>query len=487
MLPKEFLEVKKYKGKIFPKFAGESEGELAHEVINLFEENKGFKYSHLKNKLKEIENARNYKKVRAFARILERKCNFEVVSDLDPQEVRKYLFARGFVTTRSQRDEILEKAADQFSTSSKNIETAMFADRDEEQILRDVEQVDPQELVKEYNLSLLQTSVFDSLKLSFQTSSQHQEIFRKIKRLGLMYEIEDDEVHITGAASIIKMTKKYGTAMAKLIPAILKADEWKIRAEILDNYADKIFRMEMDHSQNDLFPEVDVPESYDSSLEKEFSRKIKSIKPELEVLREPGVFRSGKYAFIPDFVIRKGDKEVYIEIAGFWTSDYIKKKMQKVRETQLPLILVAREDYGIDKTVGDAILFRNNIPYNEVMKRINKEFSRDINDIELEGNIVNLKELSEEGVSMQDLSKLAESNGYIVTGSHAIKEELVDKVKQEVDKARPEHLSDVKNILDKHNVSPDVLEKIGYRIIWTGLFDDEAKLQKIDSIPENKK
>lgn len=480
MLPKEFLEVKKAKGKIFPKFAGEEEGELAHKVIELFEESKGSKYSHLKNKLKELEDARNYKKVRAFARILERRCVFEVFSDLDPLEVRKYLFARGFVTTKSQREEILEKAAAQFNTSTKNIDMAMFADRDEEQVLRDVEQVDPQELIKDYNLSLLQTSVFDSLKLSFWASSQHQEIFRKIKRLGLMYEIENNKVYITGAASIIKMTKKYGTAMAKLIPAILKANEWWISAEILGHYSDKIFRMEIDHSQDDLFPEADVPVSYDSSLEEEFSRKIKSIKPELEVFREPGVFRSGKYAFIPDFLIKKGDKEVYIEIAGFWTSDYIKKKMQKIREADIPLILIAREDYGIDKTFSDAILFTSRIPYNEVMKRINQVFKTDINDIELEGDIVNLKELSEEGISMQELTKLAESSGYVVTGSHAVKKELVDKVKDEVDEAGPEYLSDVKDILDKYNVSQDVLEKIGYRIIWTGLFDDEAKLQKAD-------
>ncbi len=478
MLPKEFLEVKKSKGKIFPKFAGEEQVEMARKVIELFGESKGSKYSQIKNRLKEMENARNYKKVRAFARLLERKCNFEIISDLDPQEVRKFLFARGFVTTGSQREEILAKAADQFNTTSKKIEMAMFADRDEEQVLKDVEGVDPHELIKEYNLSLLQTSVFDSLKLSFWTSSQHQEIFRKIKRLGLMYEIVDSEVHITGAASIIKMTKKYGTSMAKLIPSILKADEWRISAEILDDYADKIFRMEIDHSQDDLFPQVDVPVSYDSSLEEEFSLKIKSIKPELDIFREPGVFRSGKYAFIPDFVIKKGDKEVYIEIAGFWTSDYIKKKMQKIREAQLPLILIAREDYGIDKAADDAILFSNKIPYNEVMKRINKEFKTDINDIELKGDIVDLKRLSEEGISMQDLVSLAESKGYVVTGSHAIKKDLLEKVKVEVDEARPEHLSDVKDILDKYNVSHDVLEKIGYKIIWTGLFDDEAKLLK---------
>lgn len=35
-----------------------------------------------------------------------------------------------------------------------------------------------------------------------------------------------------------------------------------------------------------------------------------------EVIREPDVIRAGRYAFIPDFLVRRGRKEVYVEIVG---------------------------------------------------------------------------------------------------------------------------------------------------------------------------
>ncbi|HID42559.1 MAG TPA: DUF790 family protein, partial [Archaeoglobaceae archaeon] len=69
MLPKELLEVKRQKGRILPKFAGYDEFELAETVIKLFEENIGSKYIKIKNEIKKIEDARNYKKIRGFAKI----------------------------------------------------------------------------------------------------------------------------------------------------------------------------------------------------------------------------------------------------------------------------------------------------------------------------------------------------------------------------------------------------------------------------------
>jgi len=480
MLPKELLEVKRQKGRILPKFAGYDEFELAETVIKLFEENIGSKYIKIKNEIKKIEDARNYKKIRGFAKIIERYSHFEVSSDLNPLELREYLFKRGYISEKAERDLLIQKCADHFGTSPEMIERMMFADRDEEQILEDTPEFEPLELIRLYNLSLLQTAIFDSLRLTFWTSSNHKDIFRRIKYLGLMYEIEDEDISITGTASIIKMTKKYGTSMAKLIPSIIKAEEWRINAEVLDEFSGKIYRLVIDQTYKELFPEVEEPVTYDSSLEEEFSRKVRAIKPGIEILREPGVFKAGRYAFIPDFLIKKGEKKVYVEIAGFWTSEYIKRKIEKIRELKIPLILIAREDYGIDKAFGDVILFSNKIPYDTVIKRINEEFRTEIGEIELEGDVVNLAEMTEDGISMPELVKLAESRGYVVTGSHAVKLELLEKIRDEINKLNPEFLSDVKDVLNRYSVSEDILEKIGYKVVWSGLFDENARVERLD-------
>jgi len=177
-----------------------------------------------------------------------------------------------------------------------------------------------------------------------------------------MYELREEGgkmlVEITGAASILKMTRKYGTAIAKLLPSVLNAGKWWLRAEIL--HENRIYLLELDASKAYLFPKFDEKIAYDSSLEQEFEAAMRAINPQFEVIREPSVVKAGNHAFIPDFAVKIGaagggadgkacaseKREVYVEIVGFWTPEYLRAKVEKVKKAKVPLIIIAREDYG---------------------------------------------------------------------------------------------------------------------------------------------
>jgi len=380
MLPKELLDVTRRNGRIYPRFAwDEKDVKLAEIVLKIYKLGLGRKYKLVLESLRKIENANNYRKVRGFAKIVERNCKFERATKLDPLAVRRALFERGYVTRLSEREKVLKDVAEQFGVDIKEIERAMFADREEERIISEVPEIEAKELVKMYNLSLLQTTIFNCLRLTFWVSSNHKNVFRKLKWLGLMYELYDENgkllVSITGPASILKMTRKYGTSMAKLIPEIIKAENWWIRAEVVNDYEKRIYLLEMSDMYKKLFPEYEEKIEYDSSLEEEFARKMRFLG--FEVIREPGIVKAGNYAYIPDFLIKKEDKEVYIEIAGFWTEDYVKKKLEKIRNSNIPLILLVREDLALGKVREgvDVILIdkRGRIPYRDVVKKI-KEY-----------------------------------------------------------------------------------------------------------------
>ncbi len=380
MLPKELLDVTRRNGRIYPRFAwDEKDVKLAEIVLKIYKLGLGRKYKLVLESLRKIENANNYRKVRGFAKIVERNCKFERATKLDPLAVRRALFERGYVTRLSEREKVLKDVAEQFGVDVKEIERAMFADREEERIISEVPEIEAKELVKMYNLSLLQTTIFNCLRLTFWVSSNHKNVFRKLKWLGLMYELYDENgkllVSITGPASILKMTRKYGTSMAKLIPEIIKAENWWIRAEVVNDYEKRIYLLEMSDMYKKLFPEYEEKIEYDSSLEEEFARKMRFLG--FEVIREPGIVKAGNYAYIPDFLIKKEDKEVYIEIAGFWTEDYVKKKLEKIRNSNIPLILLVREDLALGKVREgvDVILIdkRGRIPYRDVVKKI-KEY-----------------------------------------------------------------------------------------------------------------
>lgn len=380
MLPKELLDVTRRNGRIYPRFAwDEKDVKLAEIVLKIYKLGLRRKYKLVLESLRKIENANNYRKVRGFAKIVERNCKFERATKLDPLAVRRALFERGYVTRLSEREKVLKDVAEQFGVDVKEIERAMFADREEERIISEVPEIEAKELVKMYNLSLLQTTIFNCLRLTFWVSSNHKNVFRKLKWLGLMYELYDENgkllVSITGPASILKMTRKYGTSMAKLIPEIIKAENWWIRAEVVNDYEKRIYLLEMSDMYKKLFPEYEEKIEYDSSLEEEFARKMRFLG--FEVIRGPGIVKAGNYAYIPDFLIKKEDKEVYIEIAGFWTEDYVKKKLEKIKNSNIPLILLVREDLALGKVREgvDVILIdkRGRIPYRDVVKKI-KEY-----------------------------------------------------------------------------------------------------------------
>jgi len=375
VLPKDLLELKRCGRYVLPKFAGEEEIELARRVIEAYEVGK--KLGQVRDHLKILENAKNYRKVRAFARIIERECEFEVSSKVDPLEVRRFLFSRGFVTSLSERRKIIEECAKTFGISEDEVERSIFADLEEERIIRSVPKLSAEELIRRYNLSLLQTALFNALRINFYVSTNHKNVFRRLKWLGLMYELYEEgdrlTVALTGAASILKMTRKYGTAMAKLIPEIMKAKDWWIRAEVVDEHNKKIYFLEVSSKLRHLFPlKYEEKIEYDSSLEEEFARRIRFLLG-CEVIREPGVVKAGKYAYIPDFLLRKGEKEVYVEIAGFWTEEYVKRKLEKIAEADIPLILIVREDLALSKPKGvlDVVVIRRGrIPYRELVRKI---------------------------------------------------------------------------------------------------------------------
>ncbi len=377
MLPKELLETYRSGGKIYPKFAwSNGDLKLAERVIKVFRTCMGKKYGKILENLRKLETAKNYKKVRGFAKLIERECEFKTPTHLDPLAVRMFLFERGYVTKLSEREKVLKEASEHFGVSVEEIEKAIFADREEERILVRIPEITPDELVKRYNLSLLQTAIFNCLRLTFWISTNHKNVFRKMKWLGLMYELHDEDgmllTSVTGTASILKMTRKYGTSMAKLIPDILKAEKWWIRAEIVDDYKKRIYMLELSDKKRNLFP-IDYVEAveYDSSLEEEFYRRMRNLG--FEVIREPGIVKAGNSAYIPDFLIKKGEKYVYVEIAGFWTEEYIRRKLEKIKSANIPLILVVREEFALDKPKGvlDVVTIKKGkIPYRDVLKKI---------------------------------------------------------------------------------------------------------------------
>ncbi|MCK5030929.1 MAG: DUF790 family protein, partial [Thermoplasmatales archaeon] len=214
MLPRDLLVVRKRKGAIKPCYL--SDTTLVEELIQIFTQYQGQKYKKLLEKREELEGD-NFKVVRGLSILLERRCSFVASSDLPGKEVRSFLFEHGFVTTLEERDKLLDESSQYFHASKQKVEEAMFSDLWDEQVLSEFNPLSSDELIRMYNLSLTQTLLFDALGLNFKVEGNYQHVFRQIKYLGLMYEINDG-IRVTGPGSLFKKNRKYGTSLAKLLP-----------------------------------------------------------------------------------------------------------------------------------------------------------------------------------------------------------------------------------------------------------------------------
>lgn len=439
MIPSDLLRYKiDYKNnKIYPLLCSlecnSSEYQVAKKIIEIFDEcyiNKDNK-DKLNYTIKLLEYTyKDYKLVRGLYAILEKKCVFksvfendkniepqnsnplkEIVTKLTPIETRRIVFEESalnnIAVTEDKRFDILNTVSEKLDTNIQTIIKLMWSDLEENSIIYNYSSPEPQTLLLFYNISLIQTLLFNCLRIKIKINSNKsigllwKAILREIKRLGLMYWLEIDPTSNTindndknniiciveGALNVIKLTEKYGNSIARLVPLIFKATNWSIKADILrvssngnktiynfeiseqshsDKVSSKILKKIQESQQqqqqtinyekivkekkemireskssfnDDLFfnneSEIDNNNtiSYDSNIEKIFAQKFELFNTGWEIEREPEpLITKFKTAFISDFILTKYENKVLVEIIGFWTGEYLERKIQKITQ-----------------------------------------------------------------------------------------------------------------------------------------------------------
>jgi predicted nuclease of restriction endonuclease-like RecB superfamily len=268
----------------------------------------------------------------------------------------------------------------------------MWNDLEDNLIIEHFFKLSPTELIGWYNLSLVQTLLFNSTHVEFFVKGglYWKRVLRYLKRLGLMYYLEQRQelagarkqsdmennvrstqnwlscenndtgivCSVSGPLSIFKLTDRYGTSIAKLLPSIISAGSWFIKAWIVrKNFTSgkRIYEFELSADKSPLLlcepirDEFKVGNSYqqpvignidntsntyyDSKVEENFAKRFIQSVTGWSLIREPDpiVLSNGK-ALIPDFMFERYGKKIYFEIVGFWTREYLEKKLEKIRD-----------------------------------------------------------------------------------------------------------------------------------------------------------
>lgn len=506
MLTKDLLEVDKRKPNIEPRYRDVDEYRpLAEQVIDAYEV--GRTRGEIQAETADLETHDTFKLVRGLSKLLERSATFEQQSPVPPSDLRKAAFERGFVTNATERQQVISEVASEFGLTSEAVEDGLWADREPEAVLVSPPAIDVEELLRRYNLSLTQTLLFDALELTFTASDNYQEIFGLLSYLGLMYTVDEDlSVTVTGPATLFKQTRKYGTSLAKLLPSIMKADEWSVSAPVETEVGDdvRIYEFELDSSRDDLFPEQAAVESFDSEVERDFAVRIDSLADGWTVVREPTILRAGNRVMIPDFSFereRGGDgAEFYLEVVGFWTPEYLEEKIAKVRqvESEVPMVLAVNEALNCTtedfdgSSVDQVFFYTDTIPVKPVLSRLQaideRHIERDAAAIADEGidvptdTVTPLAELADQrGVEPGAIRRYLDENAPgVISNEKYVPEAVLGTVEADVEALDSPTLADVAPILERYGVAQNVLEAIGYTVQYTSLDADEATVRKRD-------
>jgi predicted nuclease of restriction endonuclease-like RecB superfamily len=503
MLTSDLLVTRISKGRIVPVYAplDQDNLEIARSVIEVFQQHMEKTYGELATELEGVEEI-NYRLIRGLAQILERRCIIETDSVIDPIAARRSVFeeSKGFVADDGERNRVLHEAARKLSIDSVDLENALCADHEGNLIIKDFQPLAPETLLKQYNLSLAQTLLFRATGMEIQIEDNYQPVFRKIKQLGLMYSIEDGKITLEGSISLFKLTERYGSAFAKLLPTLMKSTKWSLRAGISRNTfrGKRILDFTIDHTHRPIFGiESDEPEvSFDSSIEADFYQHGFSG---WTVKREPAVLRAGQFAFIPDFSLEHNGKTIYVEIIGFWTPEYLKHKIQKLNQLQKSESIILLVDRrlactGSEFQADNVLFYDRKIPYLEIARILRKiEQEQQADEIKKicpmkisfdEGlGVINLDETAKNlGVSLEALKAVIRGknmSNYSLVGDQLVSNSVLDVIRTQLDGVRLRHVA--LEIFKRNGIKAydQALSLFGYKVKWSGLNPDEAEILRL--------
>ncbi len=246
------------------------------------------------------------------------------------------------------RRKVLETIASQLSEGSERVapgevHAGLYADLEHRALLIDFQPPEPLELLERYNLSQAQGALYRAFSLQLEigrsSAQTYQSLFKALKKQGLMYLVQGDSdsgfvVTVDGPVSLFRPSTRYGLAMAKLLPDLLRLEGWSLEAtlkpklewnkDLVEAYFTLAWdsglkppkRRDREEANEDLAPE-------DALLER-FQRK--SI--EWTVTRDVELLPLGSTVIVPDLKFMHSDGRVkYLEVLRFWEPSYLEKRL----------------------------------------------------------------------------------------------------------------------------------------------------------------
>jgi predicted nuclease of restriction endonuclease-like RecB superfamily len=252
---------------------------------------------------------------------------------------------------------VLSRVAASLGVTAGDLRDSLFADLPGERLVGAPGQpVSAAELALRSNLALVQALLFHATTLRIDVEGNTRVLVRHAKWRGLICTVAERSekanasLELSGPFVLFRNTRLYGRALGDLVPLLSWCPRFRLRATCIRHGRPLTLQLA---TGDPIFPAA-APRQYDSRLEERFARDFRRFAPEWDVLREPEPIAADGTLIFPDFALQhRSDRSRrwLLEIVGFWTPDYVARKLAQYRSARLAnLILCVDEERNCAQT-----------------------------------------------------------------------------------------------------------------------------------------
>ncbi len=268
-----------------------------------------------------------------------------------PRRIRRAVFLAA-AARDTDRPTILEKCGAKLKLSASQVEQALFADVPGERRLGKYSPPSLNELCLRLNLSIVQALLAGAGRVRLRLDGQARPVVRHARLRGLMCTVEKQDgktvIDISGPYSLFRRTLVYGRRLGDIVPLLAWCDRFWLDADCAVGRGQSPIGSAGSLRLRTGAPIMpsSQPKHFDSLLEERFAKDFCRATRDWSLVREPEPLPLGNALLFPDFVARDrhSDLECFIEIVGFWTPDYIERKLRQYRQVKVQNLILCVEE-----------------------------------------------------------------------------------------------------------------------------------------------
>jgi hypothetical protein len=257
MLTGDLLQFRRRHGRLLPHRINPADPcwrEAAERLAGLFQAHTGQRRGDLEEAIgRFVPTGLDPKRVRGLARLLMERCRFQVAAGADPPAARRALFGAAAEQWRRLADAgtapwraaLLEHVGQGLGLGAAQLDAALYADLEENQVLAVFDPVPPERLLLRYNVAQVQGLLLRAERMRicahWPNPRRMRQLLRFLKFFGLLFTVKMVtapgrtwlELTVDGPLSVLEGAGRYGLNLAQFFPALLLWEgPWRMVADV---------------------------------------------------------------------------------------------------------------------------------------------------------------------------------------------------------------------------------------------------------------